>query len=207
MEKFDELMMSEAVAQGEYGLKQLLQVWRDYYDEIFEINLLTGSYRTMMGDALAYWQQEGFVEIDVILLAEQRVHPDDKEAFSRFYDLDLIRENLNKGIYVSKLSFRLKSKTGEYVWVKVKNMIPTKQEDGTYTDSEGNAYENVQDQKLDEDYELLAPWSDARRRVEAIETKTSKELTDLVVRTFPGEEKNREYRKKKEEQKKTEEQK
>ena len=53
----------------------------------------------------------------------------------------------------------------------------------------------------DEDYDRLAPWSDARRRVEAIETKTSKELTDLAVRIFPDEEKNREYRKEKEEQK------
>ena len=53
----------------------------------------------------------------------------------------------------------------------------------------------------DEDYDLLAPWSDARRRVEAMATKTSRELTDLAVEIFPDEEKNREYRKTKEGQK------
>jgi hypothetical protein len=52
---------------------------------------------------------------------------------------------------------------------------------------------------FDEDYDRLAPWSDARRRVEAFGTKTSRELTDLAVEIFPDEEKNREYRKKKEE--------
>ena len=52
----------------------------------------------------------------------------------------------------------------------------------------------------DEDYDRLAPWSDARRRVEAMESRTSNELTDLAVEIFPDEEKNREYRKKKEEQ-------
>ena len=130
MEKFDEIMISDAIASGEFGLKQLLQVWRDYYDEIFEVNLTTGSFRTMMGENATYWAQDGFVEIEVILLAEQRVHPDDKEAFSNFFDLDLIRENLKRGIFVSKLNFRLKNRDGEYVWMKVKNMIPTKQDIG-----------------------------------------------------------------------------
>ena len=49
----------------------------------------------------------------------------------------------------------------------------------------------------DEDYDRLAPWADARRRVEAFEARTSKELTDLAVEIFPDEEKNREYRRKK----------
>ena len=126
MDSFDEIIMSDSLSTGEFGLKQLLQVWRDYYDEIFEVDLENGSYRTMMSDGNAYWAQKGFVDIEVILLAEQRVHPDDKEAFREFFDLDIIRENLKKGVYVSKISFRIKSMDGDYKWVKVKNMIPTK---------------------------------------------------------------------------------
>ena len=68
-------------------------------------------------------------------------------------------------------------------------------------ESDGDYYTMPYVTVYDEDYELLAPWSDARRRVEAIETKTSKELTDLGMELIPGEEKNREHRKKKAEQK------
>ena len=93
MDKYDEIVMSNVMASGDFGLNQLLQVWRDYYDEIFEVNLATGSFRTMMGDDNAYWTRQGFVEIEVILLAEQRVHPDDKQAFTDFFDLDMIKNN------------------------------------------------------------------------------------------------------------------
>ena len=130
MENYDEIIMSNAMASGEFGLNQLLQVWRDYYDEIFEVNLTTGEFRTMMGNDHQYWTQNGFVEIEVILLAEQRVHPDDKEAFTEFFDLDTIRENIKRGIYVSKLNYRMKTENGEYIWMKVKNMIPTTQDIG-----------------------------------------------------------------------------
>ena len=41
----------------------------------------------------------------------------------------------------------------------------------------------------------LAPWSDACKRADK-EIETSKELTDLAVELFAGEEKNREHRKK-----------
>ena len=68
-------------------------------------------------------------------------------------------------------------------------------------ESDGDYYTMPYFTVFDEDYDRLAPWSDARRRVEAMGTKTSKELTDPAVRIFPGEEKNREYRRKKEEQK------
>lgn len=130
MDKYDEIVMSNVMASGDFGLNQLLQVWCDYYDEIFEVNLATGSFRTMMGDDNAYWTRQGFVEIEVILLAEQRVHPDDKQAFTDFFDLDMIKNNLKRGIYVSKLNFRLKNPNGEYVWMNVKNMIPTTQDIG-----------------------------------------------------------------------------
>ena len=68
-------------------------------------------------------------------------------------------------------------------------------------ESDGDYYTMPYFTVFDEDYDRLAPWSDARRRAEAIETKTGRELTDLPVELSPEEEKNQEYRKKNEEQK------
>ena len=177
MERFDEIMISDAIASGEFGLKQLLQVWRDYYDEIFEINLTTGSFRTMMGENASYWAQEGFVEIEVILLAEQRIHPDDKEAFSNFFDLDLIRENLKRGIYVSKLNFRMKNREGEYDWVKVKNMIPTKQDIG---DIRFFSCFRKADKETDETLRMRQEMSDALESERVISAKKT-ELIDNIA--------------------------
>lgn len=114
-------------------LIQLLQVWRDYYDEIFEVDLKSGSFDSMMPDGDAMWVRQGFAEIEVIIMAEKMVHPDDKEAFREFFDLDSIARRILEGIYVTKLNFRIKSSNDEYVWVKVKNIVPTKQD----SDSDG----------------------------------------------------------------------
>ena len=45
----------------------------------------------------------------------------------------------------------------------------------------------------DEDFYRLAPWSKAIKRAER-SSVTSKELTDLMVEHFPGEDKNRRHR-------------
>lgn len=110
----------------EQRARQLLQVWRDYYAEIFEVDLKAGTFDSLMDKGNAYWAQKGFVNIEVILMAEKRVHPDDKNAFKLFFDLDRIQVLIESGIYVSKLNFRLLDETGEYRWIKVKNIVPTK---------------------------------------------------------------------------------
>lgn len=110
-------------------LMQLLQVWRDYYDEIFEADLRTGEFVSMMEESVSRWPKSGFSEIEVIILVEKLVHPDDKEAFKEFFDLDSISRRIREGVYVTKLNFRIKLTSGEYTWVKVKNIVPTKQVD------------------------------------------------------------------------------
>ncbi|MCR5431639.1 MAG: response regulator [Lachnospiraceae bacterium] len=110
----------------EQRARQLLQVWRDYYAEIFEVDLKTGSFVSLMGNEKSLWPGKGFVNIEVILMAEKMVHPDDKQAFKEFFDLDRVSELINSGIYVTKLNFRLADETGNYRWVKVKNIVPTK---------------------------------------------------------------------------------
>lgn len=111
---------------------QLLQVWQDYYDEIFEVDIDKGYFESLMESDNSYWVTSGFVGIEVILLAEKMIHPDDKEAFSTFFDLDHIKKCIHDGIFVTKLSFRMKRQDGTYAWVKAKNIVPTKQEKDSF---------------------------------------------------------------------------
>ena len=108
-------------------LSQLLQVWRDYYDEIFEVDLQTGAFETLMEHDRGRWPISGFAGIEVMILAEKLVHPDDKAAFTDFFDLEGIARRILDDIYVTKLNFRVRRENGEYGWVKVKNIVPTKQ--------------------------------------------------------------------------------
>ncbi len=108
-------------------LQQLLQVWRDYYDEIFEVDLQTGAFETLMDHSRSRWPVKGFAGIEVMILAEKLVHPDDKEAFTDFFDLEGIARRILDDINVTKLNFRIRVESGEYAWVKVKNIVPTKQ--------------------------------------------------------------------------------
>lgn len=113
-------------------MRQLLQVWRDYYDEIFDVNAEDGTFETLMGQRGTFWASSGNAGIEVILLAEKNVHPDDKENFKTFFDIDRIRKNVEKGIYVTKLNFRIQGPDlGEYSWVKVKNIVPTQQDENS----------------------------------------------------------------------------
>lgn len=131
MAPYDENNTIADIPDSDPRLKQLLQVWRDYYDEIFEVDLKSGSFGTMMESKSGRWPTSGFAEIEVIVLAEKLVHPDDKAAFREFFDLDGIARRIREGIFVTKLNFRLKSAEGDYTWVKVKNIVPSKIIDDT----------------------------------------------------------------------------
>ncbi len=110
-------------------LLQLLQVWQDYYDEIFEVDQKTGRFESLMNEEgrSKRWAQSGFAGIEIIILAEKYIHPDDKEAFREFFDLEGIKRRVKENIYVTKLNFRMLNHEGGYSWVKVKNIVPTKQ--------------------------------------------------------------------------------
>lgn len=127
MEQYEDKHGNTTAASGDLRLRQLLQVWRDYYDEIFEVDLRTGEFISMAGRKQSRWPQSGFAEIEMIILAEKLVHPDDKEAFREFFDLDAIGRRIREGVFVTKLNFRILLEDGDYAWVKVKNIVPTKQ--------------------------------------------------------------------------------
>lgn len=123
--------LTSGSAEDKLRLKRLLRIWRDYYAEIFEVDVDTGRFDSLM-DKTGNWPSKGFVSIEVMLLAEKRIHPDDRAAFTEFFDLDRIRRNVKEGIFVAKLYFRVKLDTvDDYIWVKAKNMIPS---DTTGTD-------------------------------------------------------------------------
>ncbi|MBP5159358.1 MAG: response regulator [Lachnospiraceae bacterium] len=108
---------------NEYRARQLMQIWRDYYDEILEIDYEKGTYVSLVtaDERIAL---KGFVDLDLMLLIKKRIHPDDAEKFKSFMDKKTMLEAREKGQRVSKLNFRYKSDYDNYVWVKVKNIIP-----------------------------------------------------------------------------------
>lgn len=142
----------------EQRARQLLQVWRDYYAEIFEVDLKAGTFDSLMDKDNAYWATKGFVNIEVILMAEKRVHPDDKDAFKMFFDLDRIAVLIESGIYVTKLNFRLLDEAGEYRWIKVKNIVPSRRLTG---DVKFFACFRLVDDETDKDLRKRQAMSDA----------------------------------------------
>ncbi len=108
---------------NEYRARQLMQIWRDYYDEILEIDYEKGTYVSLVtaDERIAL---KGFVDLDLMLLIKKRIHPDDAEKFKTFMDKKTVLDAREKGQRVSKLNFRYKSDYDNYVWVKVKNIIP-----------------------------------------------------------------------------------
>ena len=127
MGQIEEMTTTDITKKTEERVNQLLQVWRDYYDEIFEVEFKSGRFESMMESKHGKWPVRGFAEIEVVILAEKSVHPDDKQAFKDFFDVEAIERRIRAGIFVTKLNFRIRIGE-EYVWVKVKNIVPTKQE-------------------------------------------------------------------------------
>ena len=106
----------------------LMQIWRDYYDEILDVSLDRGTFESLM-DASGINTRKGFIEIEVMLTAQKQVHPDDRTVFTRFFDVKSILEDRKNGIFVKKLNFRMHRGDGKYFWVKVKGIMPSEGND------------------------------------------------------------------------------
>ena len=106
----------------------LMQIWRDYYDEILDVSLDRGTFESLM-DPSGINTRKGFIEIEVMLTAQKQVHPDDRTVFTRFFDVKSILEDRKNGIFVKKLNFRMHRGDGKYFWVKVKGIMPSEGND------------------------------------------------------------------------------
>ena len=102
----------------------LMQIWRDYYDEILDVNLDRGTFESLI-DPDAQNTRKGFVELEVMLAAQKMVHPDDRTVFIQFFDPNTILEGMKNGVYVRKLNFRMHNGDEKYFWVKVKGIMPS----------------------------------------------------------------------------------
>lgn len=125
----------------------LLQIWKDYYDEILEINLDKGTYESLLSSD-GKSNKRGFIDIEVLIQANKVVHPDDRQALIDFFDQRKIYECLKSNTFVNKLNFRMLDTEGKYYWVKVKGIMPSRKigEDTIYF-----ACFRILDNKSDED--------------------------------------------------------
>ena len=103
----------------------LMQIWRDYYDEILDVSLDRGTFESLI-DPDRTNARTGFIEIEIMLMAQKMVHPDDRPVFTRFFDKNMILEGMRNGTFVRKLNFRMHRGDGKYFWVKVKGIMPSK---------------------------------------------------------------------------------
>ena len=102
----------------------LMQIWRDYYDEILDVSLDRGTFESLI-DPDVKNARKGFVELEVMLTAQKLVHPDDRTVFIQFFDQKTILEGMKNGVYVRKLNFRMHNGDEKYFWVKVKGIMPS----------------------------------------------------------------------------------
>lgn len=102
-----------------------MQIWRDYYDEILDVNLDRGTFESLI-DPNAKNARKGFIEIEIMLMSQKMVHPDDRTVFGQFFDKKVILEGMKNGTFVRKLNFRMHRGDGKYFWVKVKGIMPSK---------------------------------------------------------------------------------
>lgn len=126
----------------------LMQIWRDYYDEILEVNLDKGTFESQISTD-PQKNRKGYLYIETRIVARKSIHPDDREDFLRFFDPQKILDDMKKDIFVSKLNFRMHKGDNEYFWVKVKGIMPSRRisEDTTFF-----ACFRVLDPSSEEDY-------------------------------------------------------
>ena len=103
----------------------LMQIWRDYYDEILDVNLDRGTFESLI-DPDRTNARKGFIEIEIMLTSRKMVHPDDRTVFNQFFDKKVILEGMRNGTFVRKLNFRMHRGDEKYFWVKVKGIMPSK---------------------------------------------------------------------------------
>ncbi len=104
----------------------LMQIWRDYYDEILEVNLDKGTFESQISTDPEK-NRKGYLYIETRIVAKKSVHPDDREDFLNFFDPKKILDDMKKDIFVNKLNFRMHRGDKEYFWVKVKGIMPSRQ--------------------------------------------------------------------------------
>lgn len=114
------------------GNKNLLYNLTDTsaYDELFELNVTADTYKILYHLEGKYIipSKEGCLEDMVLDASENMIHPDDKEAFLEFWNMDNITSWLtgDSGSHSLYGEFRKKLLSGGYCWV-IQRVVPVRQ--------------------------------------------------------------------------------
>lgn len=90
------------------------------YDELFELNLTTNTYKILCHEDNKYVipAMEGSLPDMMLDVAQNMIHPDDKERFLEFWELNNLNQwVIDKTPIMRKAHFRKKLINGEYQWV------------------------------------------------------------------------------------------
>ncbi len=102
------------------------------YDELFELNITADTYRILyhLEGKYVIPPREGSLGDMVLDVSENMIHPDDREAFLKFWNMDDILSWLEESGSSHSLygEFRKKLTNGEYCWV-VQRVVPVRQND------------------------------------------------------------------------------
>lgn len=97
---------------------------RKTYDELYELNVTEDAYRIIyhVPDKYVTPPDEGILSAAVADVAGRMVHPDDRQSFLSFFDLDGVRRSLALQDSVTG-EFRKLRTSGEYKWASL-TLIP-----------------------------------------------------------------------------------
>ncbi|RGY99686.1 EAL domain-containing protein [Clostridium sp. AM58-1XD] len=91
------------------------------YDELFELNLTKNTYRILyhINGKYVIPEVEGALDQMMRDVSDYMIHPDDREGFLAFWNLNSIfdRASMGKENQVLRGQFRKRMQTGEYCWV------------------------------------------------------------------------------------------
>lgn len=89
------------------------------YEELFELNLSKNTYKILFHQNSKYVipDMEGQLSAMCADVADHMIHPDDRDRFLEFWNLDTLAERLSGGTRTLKGEFRKRLVTGGYCWV------------------------------------------------------------------------------------------
>ncbi len=88
------------------------------YDELFELNLTANTYKILFhkNEKFRMPELEGQLDSMSLEVADYMVHPDDREAFLKFWDFSTLQERLQANGKIIRGEFRKKLVNGGYCW-------------------------------------------------------------------------------------------
>lgn len=104
---------------------------RNIYDELYELNVSRDAYRIVYHAESKYVTppEEGRLSDAVPLVAQEMIHPEDKERFLEFFKLEAVRERFAAGRECLIGEFRKLWRDGVYHWASL-TMFPVAQPEG-----------------------------------------------------------------------------